>query len=216
MDEQDYFLLPMVSVRLVKETPVISGAALKNPESAVEALADMISDFDREVVCIVNLDSKLVPINGTFASIGSLNAALSEPRELIKAAVLSNAAGMIMMHNHPSGSVSPSKDDIRITDRLVKIGSLIGIPLYDHIIVNPKTRTFFSFRAKKIMPESEYSLAKDYRDIDFNTAFVAEEEKQETGHPEREKTEAFRPDKAARETDIKNHSTKRKKEEECL
>ena len=206
MDEKEYFLLPMVSVRLVKDTPVISGVALKTPESAVQALAGMISDFDREAVCIVNLDAKLTPINGTFASIGSLSAALSEPRELIKAAVLSNAAGMIMMHNHPSGSVSPSREDIRITDRLVKIGSLIGIPLYDHIIVNPKDRTYFSFRSQKIMPENEYVLAKDYRDIDFKAAFVAEERKTEPGLS----------DKAAGETDIKSHSMKRMKEEECL
>ncbi len=59
--------------------------------------------FDREVVCVVNLSSDLKPINVHFASVGSLNEAMAHPRELFKASILSNAASMMLIHCHPSG-----------------------------------------------------------------------------------------------------------------
>ncbi len=91
--------------------------------------------FDREVVCVVNLSSDLKPINVHFASVGSLNEAMAHPRELFKSSILSNAASMMLIHCHPSGNIFPSKADTMMTDRMNKLCELIGIPLLDHIIV---------------------------------------------------------------------------------
>ncbi|MBU0760037.1 MAG: DNA repair protein RadC, partial [Candidatus Omnitrophica bacterium] len=73
---------------------------------------------------------------------GSLNASLVHPREVFKPAILQNATGLILVHNHPSGEEKPSSEDLEITARLVEAGKLIGIDVIDHIIVGNK---FYSF-----------------------------------------------------------------------
>ncbi|WP_114604132.1 MULTISPECIES: JAB domain-containing protein [unclassified Staphylococcus] len=66
--------------------------------------------------------------------IGTINFAVIHPREIFKTAILSNATGMIIGHNHPSGDVTPSPEDIKITQRIKEISEMMGIILYDHII----------------------------------------------------------------------------------
>ncbi len=65
-------------------------------------------------------------------SVGGLAASIVEPRQVFKVAVLANAAAVILAHNHPSGNVEPSREDIRITRQLVEAGQLMGIPVHDH------------------------------------------------------------------------------------
>lgn len=86
-----------------------------------------------------------------MASVGSLNQSLVSPREIFKTSILSNAANMLLIHNHPSGSLNPSKDDIEITDRLIQLTDLMGIPLLDHIIVGGNNIEYFSMREKGLM-----------------------------------------------------------------
>ena len=66
---------------------------------------------------------------------GSLNATVTEPREIFKSSILSNAASIIFLHNHPSGELQPSKEDINLTRRVELAGDVLGIPLLDHIIL---------------------------------------------------------------------------------
>jgi DNA repair protein RadC len=75
---------------------------------------------------------------------GTLDATLVHPREVFKAALLSNAASIILTHNHPSGDPTPSPDDHQLTRRLVDAGRLIGVEVLDHIIVGDGR--YFSFR----------------------------------------------------------------------
>lgn len=142
------FKLDVVSIRLVKDAPVFSRTKITNPETAIEALGNIMSDLDREVVAIVNLKSDGTPINVNFASVGTINGALAEPRELLKSSILSNAANVIMVHNHPSGCLDPSKTDIAITNRMIEVFSLMGIPLLDHVIVGGDNRSFYSMHEK--------------------------------------------------------------------
>ena len=72
-----------------------------------------------------------------MVSIGSLSASIVHPRECFKAAILTNAASVLLGHNHPSDDPAPSKDDIELTRRLVKVGDLLGIQVLDHLIVTP-------------------------------------------------------------------------------
>lgn len=84
---------------------------------------------------LVTLDIKN-NVTGLFeVSRGVLNSSLVHPREVFKRAILQNAASIIVMHNHPSGDPAPSKDDIEITKRLCEAGKLLGIQLFDHIII---------------------------------------------------------------------------------
>ena len=79
-----------------------------------------------------------------------------------------------MAHNHPGGSLSPSSQDVEITDRMHRIGSLIHIPLVDHIIVVPGSGRYFSFKDQGIMTFSEPKMQTDYRDIHIPEIIAAE------------------------------------------
>ncbi len=134
MTDQGVYPLRQVAVRLkMSECPPLYGdRPMDNPDSAVEVLAKMLSEMDREYICVVNLDTRLVPLN--------FNA------NVFKAAILTNASRVICFHNHPSGSVNPSWEDIAMTKRLVEVGKLMEIPLVDHIIIGGGTGEKYSLK----------------------------------------------------------------------
>ena len=136
-----------------------------------------MSEFDREVVCVINLRSDLKPINVHFASIGALNEAMAHPRELLKASILSNAASIMLVHSHPTGNLTPSKADTMMTDRMNTICEMMGMPLLDHIIVGGDNKEYFSFKEKDLMKNPIISLAQDYKTLDMNSPLVAEKGK---------------------------------------
>ena len=172
MKISDDFKLNVVSVRLVKEAPILSDIKISNPEVAVQVIGKYLCKMDREVLCVVNLKSDNTPINCTMASMGSLNQSIVSPREIFKASILSNAAHMLLIHNHPSGSL------ISISDRLIKLTDLMEIPLLDHIIVGGDEAQYFSMREKGIMLHKRTVFEQDYNNLKFNdSAMVAEKEK---------------------------------------
>ena len=176
MPKKNPFKLDVVSIRLNKDAPLMSGHPVKSPEDAVKLIGQELCEMDREVVCIINLKSDGTPINCTFASMGALDRSVAHPRELLKATILSNASTMIMIHNHPSGNLDPSIEDSILTDRMIKICDLVGVPLVDHIIVGGDNSDYFSFKEKDRLPASNlrYSLKTDYMDIEFSVPMAAE------------------------------------------
>lgn len=159
--------LEVVSIRLVKDATVLSGHEIHCPGDAVAVVGEMLCELDREVVCVINLKADGTPINCHFASIGAVNQSIACPRELFKSSILSNAAGMLLVHNHPSGRLQPSKEDTILTDRMVKLCGMMGIPLMDHVIVGGDNRNYFSFREKKMLENPHHALCTDYRAIQF-------------------------------------------------
>ena len=88
-----------------------------------------------EVFCIVTLDIKN-NLTGCFeVSRGTVSSANVTPREVFKRAILQNASAIILAHNHPSGDVNPSRDDINITRKLINVGEMLGIDVLDHVII---------------------------------------------------------------------------------
>ncbi len=175
MENSEIFELDVVSVRLVKDAPILSSKRIGKPEDAVDLVGNMLCEMDREVVCVINLKADNTPINCHIASIGALNQALAHPRELFKSSILSNAANMMLIHCHPSHNLYPSKDDTRLTDRMIKLSELIGIPLLDHIIVGGDNREYFSFRSKGLMNNPALNYNSDYETLNFTkNAMVAE------------------------------------------
>lgn len=154
-ETKTYDELKVVNVRLVKEPSILSEKPISAPSDAVDLIAKLISQFDREVVCVLNLSADGTPISMNIASIGTLNTALISPREIMKSSILSNAAAIIMLHCHPSGNVKPSKEDALITQRMKEVGELLDITLVDHIIVGCGNEKQFSFM------ESGYLKAKN-------------------------------------------------------
>lgn len=92
------------------------------------------SNNDKEKMYVLMLNVKNIIIGYSLISMGSLTSSIVHPREVLKPAILSSAASVILIHNHPSGDSEPSTDDIEITDRLKKAFSIMGITLLDHII----------------------------------------------------------------------------------
>lgn len=139
--------LKNVAVRLVSQPSFLSDEKIETPQAAVRVLAKEFADYDREVLSVVNLNVKGKPINASIVSMGILDGSLAHPREILKTSILSNAAQILLLHNHPSNELTPSRYDIAITDRMQKACELIGIPLADHIIMAGIT-TFHSVRMK--------------------------------------------------------------------
>ena len=175
---QEPFKLEVVSIRLVKDAPLFSDHKIISPADAVEVVGDFLCEIDREVMCIINLKSDGTPINCNIVSIGAVSQTIAEPRELFKASILSNAAKMIMVHNHPSGGLEPSKQDTMITDRMLKLTDLMGITLQDHVIVGGDNSQYFSFCEKGLLKHPDIYLSTDYKSLEFGkTAMVAEKGK---------------------------------------
>ncbi|WP_241964592.1 JAB domain-containing protein [Paraliobacillus zengyii] len=130
----------IVSVRLVRESSILyEKRCIRSPQDAYELAKSFLEDKDREHFIVMSLDTKNQPVSINVCHIGSLNASLVSPREVMKAAILSSAASIMVLHNHPSGLTDPSNEDIKVTKRLVEAGNLIGIELLDHIIVGDNT-----------------------------------------------------------------------------
>lgn len=137
--------LEVVKIRLVKEPSWYSDTPLQTSKDVGEFLSKEFAEYDREVFCILNLSSDGKVINMNIVSVGTLNYALVSPREVFKSSILSNAAKIIAVHNHPSGNVYPSKEDKLVTQNLREAGELLDIELLDHIIVGGNKGEYYSF-----------------------------------------------------------------------
>ena len=172
-DKTGIYRLDQVAIRMVEMPPLLSDVPLDSPQAAVKVMADMLKDYDREVVAIVNIRSDGRPINMNIVSMGTLNQSMVHPRELLKSTILSNAASIMMVHNHPSNRLIPSEDDIATTDRIKQICDLVGINFLDHIIVGPGGY-YFSFCQKDQIPLSSCKLTNRLEDIELEGLKVAE------------------------------------------
>ena len=134
---------------LVSEVPYLKLKAhvilVRDPEIALHprlrCSADVYRDFgglslsDRECFAVLLLDGKHRVTGFHMVSVGCLQGTPVHPREVFKAAIVGNAAALIVVHNHPSGDPTPSADDHAITERLRACGEMLGVPLLDHVIV---------------------------------------------------------------------------------
>ena len=146
MTQEKKYELEVVNIRLVKEPSLYSEKKLDVPRNVVELMSGELAQYDRELACVLNMNTSRQVINMSIVSIGTLNLALVSPREVFKSSILSNAAAIILMHNHPSGSISPSRQDKLLTQRFFEAGKLMDIELLDHVIVGGTSGEMFSFR----------------------------------------------------------------------
>lgn len=124
-------------------------AVFDKPEIIAEYYMQELRHLDCEHVLLLLLDTKCHKIKDFLISKGTVNSAMAEPREIFLKAVRYGAVNIVLLHNHPSGDVSPSSADISITKRIAEAGKLLGIQLVDHIIIGDNR--FFSFREKGII-----------------------------------------------------------------
>ena len=144
----DDYSFKKVEVRLClkEDSAIYSTDPITNPDAAVNVMADVMRDLDREMVAVVNLDAKNRPINFNIVSIGSVNRALAPVQNIMKSGILANAASIMLLHVHPSGDVNPSAEDRHLTVKLIEAGKLMKLPVLDHVILGSGTGFKYSFR----------------------------------------------------------------------
>ena len=153
--------LNVVRVKLIDDTPLFGNELIQTADDAIFLMQKELRNCDRETFCALHLNAKGKPLSMSVVSVGSLNSTLVHPREVFKASILSNAAAVIFMHNHPSGDLTPSEDDKRTTKQLEKAGKILGIRVVDHIIVGENKENYYSFHANDILnPDEEKQKRK--------------------------------------------------------
>jgi DNA repair protein RadC len=115
------------------------GPWLSSPSESADLLRSILQDEPAEVFGILCLTTKNRVIAYHEVSRGQLDATIVHPREVFKAALLANAASIIVAHNHPSGDPTPSTDDYQLTRRLISAGEILGIRVIDHIVIGDGT-----------------------------------------------------------------------------
>ena len=105
--EPKHYKLKEVCIRLAEGHPLYSDWPIDSPGEAIKVMRGELSRYDREVLCVVNLNTRLKPINFNVVSVGELNQSIVSIPNILKAGVLSNSSSFLLLHNHPSGEVTP-------------------------------------------------------------------------------------------------------------
>lgn len=121
---------------------------LLSPKDIWDRMADIRSS-KKEHFVVFYLNSRSQEIEREIISVGTLTESLVHPREVFEPAIVCKAASIIIAHNHPSGDLEPSDDDIEITKKLVSAGKILGIKIIDHVIV--AENNFLSFKQKNLI-----------------------------------------------------------------
>ena len=128
-------------IQIVRKESVVCepGNKVTHPSDIVDSgLLDTIKNAPQEHFVAISLDGAGQVITSRVVTIGILNSSLAHPRETFRGAILDNAASIILAHNHPSGDLNPSANDIALTQQMAHAGEIIGIKVIDHIIVSKK------------------------------------------------------------------------------
>ena len=140
--------VPLYTTRLVRERTFTfpTRDQVRSPADAAAVLAEYFSDRDREEFVVAFLDTANTLTGLHVASVGGLAASIVEPRQVFKAAVLANAAAVLLAHNHPSGNPEPSREDVAVTRQLIEAGKVMGVPVHDHLILTDHGHTSLAER----------------------------------------------------------------------
>jgi len=137
-----------ISRRLMM-SPASERVIIKSPDDVAALVMNDMRNLDKEYFRILLLNTKNHVLSIETINIGTLNSSMVHPREIFKAAIKKSAAALILLHNHPSGDPSPSRDDINITKRIIQSGDILGISVLDHIIIGDNR--FISLRTERLI-----------------------------------------------------------------
>ncbi|MCK4667751.1 DNA repair protein RadC [Candidatus Dependentiae bacterium] len=138
----------IAAVELSRRFLIKDKVKIQSPESVV-SLVHELKDKKQEYFMTITLDGAYNMIKKRVVSIGILNESLVHPREVFADAISDRAAAIVLIHNHPSGEVNPSNEDLIVTKRLMEAGKLLGIKILDHIIIGKED--YFSFKSKNLL-----------------------------------------------------------------
>lgn len=138
-----------ISKRLMQSRSSLNSVVIKSADIAFEYFKNIFQDKKQEYFYCVYLDNKKKVLETKLLFIGTLNQSIVHPREVFKEAYLLSASAIICVHNHPSGNVNPSREDIELTKRFFDIGILTGIKLVDHLIIGHDN--YYSFLENRLI-----------------------------------------------------------------
>lgn len=121
--------------RRIRSQPAGARVTLGTPEAVFSHYGPLMEDLKKEAFRVALLDAQNHLLKDVLVSEGTLSASLVHPREVFKPAVVESAAHLILIHNHPSGDPTPSKEDLRLTRQLVECAKLLDIRIHDHVII---------------------------------------------------------------------------------
>ncbi|HHW02028.1 MAG TPA: DNA repair protein RadC [Thermoanaerobacterales bacterium] len=122
---------------------------INTPVDVKNLLMEEMRFLEKEHFKVILLNIKNHVISVEDISVGSLNSSIVHPREVFKPAIKRSSASMVLVHNHPSGDPTPSREDIEITRRLIEAGKILGIEVVDHVIIG--NGVYISFKEKGII-----------------------------------------------------------------
>ena len=177
--------LEFIHVELKRDTWMSPEVTVQNADDAVSIVHGMLEDMDREMLVCINMASSGRVINASICSVGTMDMALVSPPEILRGALLSGARSVIMLHNHPSGQITPSREDKTVTKRMATASAVVGVNFLDSIIIG-KDGQRFSFRNEM----EEYLQPADlavggYMAAETQAAYSVAEEKTEAEKPGR-------------------------------
>lgn len=132
--------------RRFQEQPLRAGSRYSHPQEVYKHFRGRLADRKREMFIVLLLDSKNRLLREVQISEGSLTASIVHPREVFAAVVRESAAALLLVHNHPSGDPTPSREDRDITLRLKEAGELMGVRVLDHIVIGAEGYVSFADR----------------------------------------------------------------------
>lgn len=132
-----------LSKRIGEHLEVINNIRFNNPKIIYEYYKNTLAIEKQENFYCLYLDNSKKIIKDKLLYIGTINETLVHPRDIFKEAFKLSASSIVCVHNHPSGNISPSINDIEITNNLISVGKMVGIPIVDHIIVSENN--YYSF-----------------------------------------------------------------------
>ena len=135
MEQKERNYISVIKTEMVKEKELIYNGRLTDPEAAAAFAGHFFKNATREMLVVVSLDAKKMPIAAEVVSVGLLSSCMVGMPEVFRHAITACADALLCFHNHPSSSMAPSAEDIRATRRMKEAGELLGIRLLDHIIL---------------------------------------------------------------------------------
>lgn len=122
---------------------------VNSPDKVLQVARDFLRmhEDSEEYAYMLCLNTKCVLTSVFQVSHGTVNGAMMGAREIFQKALLANAVSIIVMHNHPSGDCKPSMEDIKVTERLVKAGEIVGVQVLDHVIIGGGNTSYYSLKA---------------------------------------------------------------------
>jgi len=138
---------------------IADNVCTSDPEHVVEFLKSInLHEEEQECLVAIVVGSRNNIRGYYIVTRGLVNQALAHPREVFRFAIINNATGVIIAHNHPSGDPQPSMKDIQLTQKIREAGNVIDIELIDHVIIGDDN--YFSFRKENILNNNPHNVGK--------------------------------------------------------